>query len=70
MKDIKLEFESEYNDSYNLKYKRNQLNNQIQDIYAKNSIFYNSNNYILKHSKVSLIDYIKNIIEKLSYFLK
>ena len=45
MKDIKLEFENEYNDSYNLKYKRNQLNNQIQDISAKNSIFYNLNNY-------------------------
>ena len=45
MKDIKLEFENEYNDSYNLKYKRNQLNNQIQAISAKNSIFYNLNNY-------------------------
>ena len=45
MKNIKLEFENEYNDSYNLKYKRNQLNNQLQDLSAKNSIFYNLNNY-------------------------
>jgi len=45
MKDIKLEFESEFDDSYNLKYKRNQLNTLLNDISMKNSILNNINNY-------------------------
>ena len=41
-KNITLEFESEFDDSYNLKYKRNQLNSELS---VKTSIFNNNNIY-------------------------
>ena len=44
MNNIKLEFESEFNDSYNLKYKRNQLNSLMQDMSMKTFILNNPNN--------------------------
>ena len=42
IKDIKLEYENEFDDSYNLKYKRNQLNAYTQDISV--NIINNPNN--------------------------
>ena len=44
MSNIKLEYESEFDDSYNLKYKRNQLNSLIQDMTLKTFNFNNQNN--------------------------
>ena len=41
---IKLEYESEFDDSYNLKYKRNQLNSLIQDMTLKTFNLNNQNN--------------------------
>ena len=44
MNNIKLELENEFDDSYNLKYKRNQLNSLMQDISMKTFILNNPNN--------------------------
>ena len=59
MNNIKLEFESEFDDSHNLKYKRNQLNSLMQDMSLKTFI-YNSF-YALGKNRSIPFNYNQNI---------